>query len=113
MIGKPNGSTRPKEQKKRDRFDENVRGTQKAFDKVLEGLSLAEKIRRRHFNDAERLALYIAAGGLCEECGIKLEDGFWEPDHIHPYHAGGNTDVANGRAICRHCNRVKGGRHNG
>ena len=112
MIGKPNGSTRPKEQKNRDSFHENKRGTKTAFNQVLDSLSVTEKIRRRHFNDAERLALYIAAGGLCEQCGTKLEEGFWEPDHVHPFHAGGDTCVSNGRALCRHCNRVKGGKVN-
>lgn len=112
MTSKPSDSFRPQEQKNKDCLIENDHKTKKAFDQVLKSLSVAEKIRRRHFNDAERLALYIAAGGLCEECGTKLEEGFWEPDHIRPYHAGGSTDVANGRAICRHCNRVKGGRLN-
>ena len=73
-------------------------------------LTNSELIRRRHFNDAEREALYIAAGGLCEICGIQLDE-FWEPDHIKPFHLGGETDVANGQATCRHCNRVKGGRN--
>ena len=76
----------------------------------FQNLTASEKIRRRHFNDQEREALYIAAGGLCTICGTQL-DAHWEPDHIIPFHAGGITDVSNGAATCRHCNRVKGGRH--
>ena len=78
--------------------------------KELLKLTSSEKIRRRHFNDQEREALYIAAGGRCSICGSNL-DAYWEPDHIIPFHAGGETDVSNGQATCRHCNRVKGGHH--
>ena len=73
-------------------------------------LTESELIRRRDFNDAEREALYIAAGGRCEICGTRLDE-FWEPDHIKPFHLGGETNVVNGQATCRHCNRAKGGRY--
>ena len=76
----------------------------------IQNLSDSEIIRRRHFNNSEREALYIAAGGLCSLCGCLL-DGLWEPDHIIPFHEGGLTDVANGQATCRPCNRAKGGRY--
>lgn len=61
---------------------------------------------RRHFNNAERAALYIAADGKCQSCGIELDDT-WEPDHVMPYSKGGDTDVLNGQALCRSCNRRK------
>ena len=73
-------------------------------------LTKAEIFRRRHFNNAEREALYIAAGGLCAICGATL-DALWEPDHIVPFSEGGLTDVTNGQATCRPCNRMKGARH--
>ena len=76
----------------------------------IQNLSDSEIIRRRHFNNSEREALYIAAGGLCSICGCLL-DGLWEPDHIIPFHEGGPTDVANGQATCRPCNRAQGGSH--
>ena len=79
---------------------------QQDFDK----LTKAEIIRRRHFNTAEREALYIAAGGLCAICGITLDE-LWEPDHIIPFSDGGITDVTNGQATCRPCNRRKGARN--
>ncbi len=67
-------------------------------------------IRRRHFNNAEREALYIAAGARCQICGDRLTSN-WEPDHIIPFSEGGITDVTNGQATCRPCNRAKGARH--
>ena len=74
-------------------------------------LSPAEMARRRHFNTNEREALFILSGGHCVICRNPLTDD-WEPDHIVPWSAGGLTDVTNGQAVCRACNRKKGGKHN-
>lgn len=62
---------------------------------------------QRYFSHAQRLALYQAADGKCEECGKPL-DGTWEADHVHPASKNGATDVLNGQALCRDCNRKKG-----
>lgn len=64
---------------------------------------------RRHFNDGERVSLFLAADGHCSGCGDELEPG-WHADHIVPYAAGGKTDVANGQALCPTCNLKKGAR---
>lgn len=63
----------------------------------------------RRFNSRERVALYLDSGGLCVECGIELEQG-WHGDHIKPWAYGGETDVANGQALCPACNQIKGAR---
>lgn len=63
--------------------------------------------RRRRFNTAERVALYLAADGQCARCGKPLEAG-WHGDHVVPYSAGGSTDVINGQALCPTCNLKKG-----
>ena len=72
-------------------------------------LNTSEKVRRRSFNTEEREALYILAGGRCQnpQCG-RLLDGDWEPDHIVPFSKGGNTEISNGQALCTACNRQKG-----
>lgn len=69
----------------------------------------SEKVRRRSFNTEEREALYILAGGRCQnpQCG-RILDGDWEPDHIVPFSKGGNTEISNGQALCTACNRQKG-----
>lgn len=64
---------------------------------------------RRRFNKGERIDLYLAADGRCEECGAELERG-WHGDHVVPWSAGGATSVANGRALCPDCNLKRGRR---
>ena len=62
---------------------------------------------RRRFNSAERVALWLAADGRCQSCGIELQPG-WHADHVNPYSKGGPTDVINGAALCPSCNMKKG-----
>ena len=61
---------------------------------------------RRTFSNAERTALWLSADGKCQMCGIELDDT-WEADHVYPYSKGGKTDVTNGQALCKPCNRMK------
>lgn len=62
---------------------------------------------RRRFNSGERVALYLAADGCCQMCGIELEPG-WHGDHVQPHSRDGITDVINGQALCPQCNLRKG-----
>jgi superfamily II DNA or RNA helicase len=62
---------------------------------------------RRAFNATERAALFLAADGRCELCGVALLPG-WHGDHVTPYVRGGSTDVINGQALCPPCNLRKG-----
>src|SRR5262245_11762309 len=64
---------------------------------------------RRRFNTSERVAAYLIAGGLCEDCGAELQPG-WHGDHDTPYSVGGVTDATNIRALCPDCNWKKGNR---
>jgi 5-methylcytosine-specific restriction endonuclease McrA len=61
----------------------------------------------RRFSQAERAALFVAAGGVCTQCGRQLDNTF-HADHIKPWSAGGITDVINGQALCPACNLRKG-----
>lgn len=63
----------------------------------------------RRFNRSQRAALYLAAQGVCSECGKALPAD-WHADHIIPYSKDGSTDVANGQALCPECNLRKGSR---
>jgi len=61
----------------------------------------------RQFSKTQKQAIYEAAGGICESCGKELTDDY-EADHVIPYSKDGSTDVLNGQALCRDCNRQKG-----
>jgi superfamily II DNA or RNA helicase len=61
----------------------------------------------RFFTSRQKAALYEAASGQCELCGVPLEKG-WHADHVIPYSSGGPTDVVNGQALCAKCNISKG-----
>lgn len=65
---------------------------------------------RRRFSTSERVALFLAAGGRCTECGAKLGPD-WHGDHVEPWSHGGPTDVINGQALCPDCNLRKGDRY--
>lgn len=64
---------------------------------------------RRRFNSGERVALFLAAGGRCAQCGAELQPG-WHADHMTPYSRTHNTDTTNGQALCPTCNLKKGDR---
>jgi len=63
----------------------------------------------RRFRPAARVALYLAAQGRCALCGEPLRQR-WHADHVRPLSAGGETEPANGRALCARCNLAKGAR---
>ena len=52
----------------------------------------------------------------CPLCGVELAWGEYglpnsvEADHIIPVRWGGRNELSNGQAVCRTCNRSKGGR---
>lgn len=62
----------------------------------------------RRFPASARIALFLAAGGRCSECGALLRAG-WHADHVTPVRIGGETHPSNGRALCPQCNLRKGG----
>lgn len=62
---------------------------------------------RRFFGSRERVALFVAAGGRCQDCGAELVSG-WHADHEQAWAQAGPTDVINGRALCPPCNMRKG-----
>ena len=61
----------------------------------------------RRFSHSQRVALFVAAGGACANCGRSLDSSF-HADHMQPWSTGGVTDVINGQALCPTCNLRKG-----
>lgn len=64
---------------------------------------------RRYFGRDERAAAFLAAEGICPDCGTPLEPGF-HTDHDLPHSRGGITDAVNANAMCPICNRRKAAR---
>jgi superfamily II DNA or RNA helicase len=64
---------------------------------------------RRYFTNADRGAAFVAANGVCQECGTPLSASF-HADHKIPFCAGGNTTLDNIQALCPACNLKKGGK---
>lgn len=62
---------------------------------------------RRFFTSRQKNQIYIAANGKCQNCNVPLERG-WHADHHIPFCKGGQTVIANGRALCRTCSLKKG-----
>ena len=66
-----------------------------------------ERDPKRFFGRREKTALFLAADGRCEICGVDLHPD-WQADHIKAWSKGGDTDVINGQALCPKCNLKKG-----
>ena len=68
--------------------------------------------RDRSFTPAQKNIIWEQSNGLCDNCGVTLspfkgESNSFEADHIIPFSKGGYTNLDNGTALCRTCNRTK------
>lgn len=80
------------------------------------GKELITPDARRGFNEAERIQIYRRDKGLCQKCVADGKDPVeaevpwneYDADHVVPHAAGGMTDVANARVLCRYHNRSAG-----
>jgi 5-methylcytosine-specific restriction endonuclease McrA len=60
------------------------------------------------FRGKLREAVWHKSRGRCHYCGIQLHKNNWEADHYIPVALEGPTELSNGVASCRACNRHKG-----
>lgn len=72
-----------------------------------------EKARNTKPTDKRKL-LYEQCGGICPECGRKMElnnlcayKAYMTIDHIVPLSRGGTSNIENLRGLCRACNGRK------
>lgn len=65
---------------------------------------------KRAFSTKERRQIYLLAGGICERCGVILDDT-WQAHHIAKWSTGGHTAVFNGMALCMKCHKKIHGAH--
>jgi hypothetical protein len=80
---------------------------------VLGGKSqLLDLGRRRTFTQAQRIAMAIRQGGLCNIAGCQRPASWCDANHRKPYSHGGRTTLDNGELICpRHHTLVHQGHH--
>lgn len=63
---------------------------------------------RRSISTRERTALFLAAGGCCAHCGIKIQPGQrWDLDHVRPLELLGEDEPSNWQVLCAPCHRQK------
>lgn len=63
---------------------------------------------RRHISTRERTALFLAAGGKCAHCSVKIQPGQrWDLDHARPLELLGKDEPANWQLLCAPCHRAK------
>jgi hypothetical protein len=64
--------------------------------------------KTRDFNQTERLALYLLADKICQECQLPIPSlSDMHADHVKPHSLGGKTHFSNARALCASCNLAK------
>jgi len=78
--------------------------------------ALTAKDTKRAFDEAEKIAIYRRAKGICVKC---KEEGKsdneatvpwrdYEADHVTPHSKGGTTSLDNAQLLCRYHNQKKG-----
>lgn len=83
---------------------------------AAEGVEILTKDERRRFSESDRIAIYRAVDGVCQECSkLGLSDdearvpwSEYEADHVVPHSKGGPTVIDNAQVLCRRHNRAKG-----
>ena len=60
---------------------------------------------QRNFSDEERFAIWVNGGKKCAVCGRDLNLKEMDADHRQKWAEGGPTTLANGRCLCKTCNR--------
>ena len=63
---------------------------------------------RRSISTRERTALFLAAGGCCAHCRVKIQVGQrWDLDHVRPLELIGPDEPSNWQVLCAPCHRAK------
>ena len=92
--------------------NEEVTDKRGIYEYVLSGEdeSIARRLSRRTFSQADKRTTYERQGGVCPKCGRKYDFSEMHGDHIVPWWRGGATVLENCQMLCEKCNTGKGGR---
>jgi 5-methylcytosine-specific restriction enzyme A len=66
--------------------------------------------KRAEFSAKVKDAAYARTKGLCAKCGIALQSGKIEYDHLLPCALGGGNELANCVPLCTACHSAKTGK---
>jgi hypothetical protein len=69
----------------------------------MASLRLPELDKRRLFSIEQKAVLWQRSGGRCGICGVPVDVGIAEYDHVFPWILGGATEVDNGRVVHPKC----------
>ena len=72
--------------------------------------SLAKKLSKRAFSNADKRIAYERQDGICPKCGEHHTFEEMDGDHIIPWWRGGKTTLDNLQMLCNKCNKGKGGK---
>lgn len=87
--------------------DEDVTKKRGIYSYVLDGQE--KHLNIRAFSPNQRREAYERQKGICPVCKKHFELEEMEADHITPWHAGGKTEAANCKMLCKDDNRRKAG----
>jgi HNH endonuclease/Protein of unknown function DUF262 len=87
--------------------DEDVTKKRGIYSYVLDGQE--KHLNIRAFSPNQRREAYERQKGICPVCKKHFEFEEMEADHITPWHAGGKTEAANCKMLCKEDNRRKSG----
>ena len=68
---------------------------------------VVETPKRKPLTPWQLATLYLAQGGRCKKCKVKIQQGFCEDDHIIPLACGGTNDIENRQLLCPPCHSIK------
>ena len=88
--------------------DDDVTKKSGIYEYLLSGDEMFLNIRT--FTQSQKRSAYERQKGICPHCSTQFEINEMEADHITPWHEGGKTFPENCQMLCKHCNRIKGGK---
>ncbi len=112
-LAQINHSSQQSEKERKKKLKAVHRRLRRRQENALSHLNKSNKnLNDRNFNAIQKNELWEMSGGYCRVCNIKLtpfkgQDNSFEADHITAYVNGGSTNLYNGQALCRSCNRKK------
>lgn len=69
--------------------------------------NFSKRTYRVNFTEEERCLIAGNQEWSCNICKVELFDGGFDIDHIKPLSNGGDNEISNLQALCKHCHKIK------